>query len=270
MSKPRHLPDPDRLSVVAATILLAYALTRFVTLPTREVAIQLPGVYLAVQLNIRTLVALFVTGLTSTGSYWLVRDHPVVQSKSTIEHWLLPGLTAWVISFPLYSLPLGTQWITGFVIGGGVLLLVLLAEYISVDPEDGRYPLASATLIVVSFTLFLILTVLLRASGARLFLVLPAITLSAGLIGLRIFHLRLQRRWATWQAILLAFIIAQFSAALHYLPITSIPFGLAVLGPTYALTSLVGDLVSGIPFRQAFFEPTAFICIAWLIAYWTL
>jgi len=67
MVKSGHLPNADRLSVLAATILLAYASTRFVQLPSREVGIQLPGIYLAVNVNIRAIVALLVGGLTASG-----------------------------------------------------------------------------------------------------------------------------------------------------------------------------------------------------------
>ena len=92
--KPRYLPDADRLSVLAATILLAYALGRFVDLPSRSLAIQLPFVYFSVQVNIRTFVTLLVAGLTAIGADWLLRDHPALRVNSTLEHWLLPALTA--------------------------------------------------------------------------------------------------------------------------------------------------------------------------------
>lgn len=71
MSEPaesRHLPDPDRLSILAATILLAYALASFIDMPGRELSLQLPGVYLEVQFNTRTFVAVLVAGLTATGA----------------------------------------------------------------------------------------------------------------------------------------------------------------------------------------------------------
>jgi hypothetical protein len=95
--KHRHLPDPERLSILAATILLAYALARFIDLPGREIAVQLPGIYLSIQINIKTIVALLVAGLTATGADWLLRDHPAIGKARSFEHWLLPALTAWVI-----------------------------------------------------------------------------------------------------------------------------------------------------------------------------
>ncbi|MEJ2224669.1 MAG: DUF1731 domain-containing protein [Syntrophobacterales bacterium] len=59
MADSRNLPNADRLSVLAAAILLAYALTRFVDIPLSRLEVQLPGVYLAVEINIRTVVTRF-------------------------------------------------------------------------------------------------------------------------------------------------------------------------------------------------------------------
>ncbi|MCK5429242.1 MAG: hypothetical protein KAI94_07210, partial [Anaerolineales bacterium] len=72
MLEHRHMPDANRLSVLSSIILLAYALARFVDLPTRDVAFQLPGIYLAIEINIRTIVALLVAGLAATGADWLL------------------------------------------------------------------------------------------------------------------------------------------------------------------------------------------------------
>jgi hypothetical protein len=269
MLRPRHLPDADRLSILAATILLAYATARFVDVPARDLAAQLPGIYLAVEINTRTVVSLLVAGLTATGADWLLRDHPAMRSRSTFQHWLLPALTAWVIGVPLDQLPFGPQWLASFVIGGALLMLVLVAEYIVVDPDDVRHALASAGLTALSFALFLMLAITLRSSGGRLFLILPALTIAAGLVSLRTLNLRLQGRWMFLHALALALIVAQFAASLHYWSIPPIAYGLALLGPAYALTSLVGGLSEGEPLRQAIIEPALVLFFVWGTAIWT-
>jgi hypothetical protein len=266
--KPRNLPDADRLSVLAATILLAYATTRFVDLPEWDLAAQLPGIYLSMEISVRTLVGLLVAGLTATGADWLLRDHPRLRSKNTFQHWLLPALTAWVIGVPLYRLPPGPQWLASFAIGGTLLMLVLVAEYIVVDPDDIRHSLATAGLTAVSFALFLMLAITLRSSGVRLFQILPALTLSAGLVCLRTLHLRLHSQWMFLQTIALALIVAQLTASLHYWPVAPITYGLALLGPAYALTSLIGSLSEGEPLRQAIIEPVLVLTVVWGAALW--
>lgn len=249
-------------------ILLAYAASRFVNISPRELGLQLPGFYLGFQVNIRTLVALLVAGITATGADLMLRDHPGLGSKRTWEHWLLPALTAWTLGIPLNQLPVGLQWLVSFVIGGALLMLVLVAEYIAVDPQDERYPLASAGLTAVSYALFLILAIALRSSGLRLFLILPALTIAAGLVSLRTLHLRLSGQWLFLPGLAITLIVAYITAALHYWPLSPITFGLAILAPAYSLTSLVGALYEGEPFRKAIVEPAIVLFAVWGAALW--
>jgi len=267
VDRPRYLPQPDRLSTLAATILLAYAVSRFIQLDPRTLAVQLPGVYLAVQINVYTLVSLLVIGITAAGADWLLRDHPAIGQHSTIEHWLLPALTAWVIGQPLFSLPIGPLWWAGFVLGGGLIMLVLVAEYIAVDPDDVRQPAAAAGLTAVSFALYLALLVELRVEELRLFQLLPLLALGAWLVSLRTFHLRLHL-WAVMESALIAFVVAQVGAALYYWRISPASFGLLLLGPAYGLTSLVGSLADGESWRQALVEPALVLLVVWAAAFW--
>jgi hypothetical protein len=268
VDKTRHLPDGDRLSILAGTILLAYALARFVNLPIRVIEINLPGFFLELQLNARTATALIVAGLVATGADWLLRGHPKVQSHSTAEHWLLPALTAWVISIPLYQLPLGLLWWTGFAVAGVLLTLVLIAEYITIDDEDIRYPLAAAGLTALSYALFLILAISLRASGTRLVLSIPALTATIALVTLRALHLRTHGRWALKEGLLVSLVCAQIAAGLHYLPLSPISYGMLILAPPYALTSFLANLSEGEGLRRAMIEPAVILFFVMIAGLW--
>ena len=259
----RHLPKTDKVSLLAATILLSYTITRFVDIPSRDLAIQLPGVYLSYEINIRTIVALLITALTATGADWLLHDHPSLQGKSTFQHWILPALTAWVIGAPLYQLPFGPQWWISLGLGGGLLMVVLIAEYIVVDPQDYRHTTASIGLTAVSFALFFVLTVSIRNSLVRLFLMLPVLTFSIGLVSLRTLYLRIHGNWAVIQASIIMLIIGQIAAALHYFPMQPITFGLVLLGPAYGLTSLMSNWTESKPWREVASEPIIVLIIVW-------
>lgn len=264
MSEPqgsRYFPDTDRLSILAATILLAYALSRFIEIPGQEISLQLPGVYFELQFNTRTIAAILVAALTGTGADWLLRGHPKLGKQRTIQHWILPALTAMVIGFPLSQMPVGPLWWGGFFIAGAVIMLVLVAEYIVVDPADLRNPIATVILTALSFALFLALAVAVRSAGFRLFLALPVLTLAAGLVSIRTMNLRLHGKWAYLQAGLIMLIIAQLTAALHYWPLSPISYGLLLLAPAYSLTSLLSSLVDKVPLRQALVEPIIILTI---------
>lgn len=268
MYRTHYLPDADRLSVLGATVLLAYALTNFVTLPAREFSIQLPGLFISFEINIRTFVAVLAGGLTASGADWLLRDHPALGDRTTYEHWLLPALTAWVIGLPLYNLPPGWSWWVLFITGGGALMGVLVAEYIVVDPEDIRYALASAVLTAVSFALFLILAIVLRSESLRLVFIVPALSLASLLVAARTLHLRLNGRWLLLESLAIALVVGQIAAALHYWPLSPVAYGLAVLGPAYALTSLMTNLAQNLPARQSLIEPGIVLSLAWAVAFW--
>lgn len=267
--KPRHLPDLDRLSVIAATILLSYALARFINLPGKEFPVQLPGLFFTIKINFQTVVTLIVAGLTMAGADWLLRDHPeMYKERVTIEHWLAPGLTAMVIGLPLLQVSPGLVWWIGFASGGALLMAVLVSEYISVDPEDARHPTASAALTAVSFALFLILAITLRFAETRLLFIMPALWVAAWLVCLRTLHLRLQGRWALIESGVVAFVIGQLAAALYYLPLSPIAYSLLLLGPAYGLTSLIAALADGQPWKKAILEPLLVIILVWGAAFW--
>lgn len=267
MERSRNLPDADRLSVLAATILLAYALAHFLSLPVQEYSVQLPGFFLSFRLNLSTIIAILAGGLTATGARWLIYDHPR-QQGGTYQHWILPALTALVFAIPLFELPLGLGWWALFVGSGMVLTLVMIAEYVVVDPEDVRYSLAAAVLNAVSFALFLILAIVLRDSRMRLYLELPAIGLAVFWLSARSLNLRTHGRWLWWEAISVSLITMQIAAAFHYWPAAPISYGLAILGPAYAITSLYSRLAEGEPLRQAVLEPIIVMIIAWGAAIW--
>ncbi|UCF28557.1 MAG: hypothetical protein JSW42_02405 [Chloroflexota bacterium] len=256
------------MSILSAAILLAYAASRFVEIPARELGLQLPGFYLAVELNIHTVVALLVAGLTATGADLLLRDHPALGEKWTIEHWLLPALTAWTLGIPLNQMPVGLQWLISFAIAGIVIMLVLVSEYIAVDPEDERYPIASAALTAVAYALFLILAIVLQSAGFRLFLILPALLLAAGLVSLRTLHLRLKGRWLYLRTLVIVVILTGMISAFHYWPLSPITYGLLILGPAYSLTSLIGALSEGQPLKRAIIEPAVVLLVVWGAAVW--
>jgi Protein of unknown function (DUF5656) len=259
----QNLPDIDRLSVLAAMIVLAYTLVRFIDLPSREISVQLPGLYISIQINVNMITTLLVACLTAVGADRMMREHPTAQGKTSIQHAILPALTAFVIGIPISQMPLGWGWWIGLFAGAIILVLVLIAEYIAVNPEDIRLPLASAALSAVSFAIYLVLASALRSAGVRLLYNVPALILAAWLVSLRVTNLRLHGEWTIYESAIIAFVVGQFAAAFNYWPLAPITFGLVLLGPSYALISMFCNLIEEKPSRQVIFEPIVALLIAW-------
>ena len=261
MPEKRYQPDPTRLSMLTASILLAFALTRLVSAPPYDLTIPLIGMSVTLSLNLNTLIVLLAAGLTAAGMGWLLQTHPSLEKGETREHWLLPTLTVLVSGVALYTLPPTNIWWLGFGLEAAILLVVFYAEFVAVDPDDSRYPFATAILTVLAFVIFLILAVALKASNVRLFLLAPALFLGGGLVGLRTLHLRLNERWEPIWAAGIALVTLQLGAAFYYMPLTPVRFGLGLLGPVYALTSLAVSLADGHPLRQAILEPAVMLIL---------
>jgi len=261
--KQQNLPNIDRLSILAAMIVLAYTLERFIDLPAWEYSRQLPGLYIEFSINVNVITSLLVAGMTAAGANWLMHDHPASQGRMALQHAILPALTALVIGIPLSGIPVGLGWWLGLIGGAFILVLVLIAEYIAVDPGDLRLPLATAALSAVSYALFLVLSGFLRATGVRLLFNLPALILAAWLVSLRVANLRLHGIWTIYESAIIAFVVGQVAAAFNYWPLTPVAFGLVLLGPSYALVSLFCNLIEEKPFRQVLFEPLLSLLVAW-------
>lgn len=256
------------MSILSAAIFLAYAIARFVEIPERELAAQLPGFYLEVQFNIQTAVAVLVAGLAASGAYWYLETHPAFSPGAMLQHLILPALTASVVAVSLNQIPAGVRWWTAYVVGSCLVILVVVAEYIILDRSDPRHPLATAALTAISFALFLILAISLRGAGVRLFWLLPSLAGAAALVSLRTFHLRMGGRWQIPQAVVVALVVGQLAAALHYWPVSAITFGLTLVGTGYGLTGLINNLDGGDGLPRAALEPALFLLLTLFMSRW--
>ncbi|GAB1471634.1 hypothetical protein MASR2M66_25120 [Chloroflexota bacterium] len=262
-----HLPFTDRMGMLIASVLLTFALSRFIQSPGLTLSLSLPGFYYAFPLTLGSLMSLFAAALTAAGMDWLTRDHPAAGNKrSNLEHLLLPTLTAFVMGTPLALLANSSAWTWGFVFGAVLLAAVCIAEYISMDPSAPAYGIARAGLTAVAYALFLTLVTSLRFSGARMILIVPYIFIVAGLISLRILHLDGEDHWDFPWAIGIGLICAQIGAGLHYWALSPVQFGLAVTGPLYALTMLSVNLAENMTLRRAAAGPILAVGAAWIAA----
>ena len=261
-----HLPDENRLSIVIAVVLLAYAVSPYVKAPVQGFVVRVTGLVFPFQIEFSTVIGLLAATLAATGMYWIISSHPYVGGHHPLAHGILPALTAWAIGVPLNTGIIKAQWWGVFALGGALLVLVCLAEYIVVDFADSRHGPATVGLTAVSFALFLVLVIALRAAELRLYLLLPAILITIFLMSLRTLYLRLEGRWSVEWAAVIAGVVAQIALALHYMPIAPLNFGLFLLGVAYALTSLAGAVLEGQPWRTLWIEPTIILAFSWLLA----
>ena len=262
------LPNLERLSVVVATILLAFAITQFINIPSGNSSISLGGFIIPYNFNLSTLITISIAGMTASGVDWILRDHPNLASRSTIPHLLIPAITAWVQSVILNNMAdTPVKWIA-FTVGGVFLLLVILAEYIVIFPDDYRKPFSTAILTAFIYAMLLALLVDLDSTDQRLIISLPAVGLATGILSMRVFQLQSDQEWPWLPSIVCLLVAAQLSAALHYLPITPLSLGLIILGIIYFTINFILSLNRGVSSRRAVIENIIPFLLISLVAIW--
>ncbi len=267
MDERGYLPDANRLSVLAALVLLAYALTPFVRAQIPELELPLFGVVFRVAVGFNTLVSLLSAAITAAGMLWLLEDHPALQRQQKIQHLFIPALTAWAIGTPLGILTVSLQWWVVFLFGGLLLVAVIVAEYVVVDIESSYHSIAMVGLTAVSFALLLILAIAIRAAGFRLYLVLLTLTPAVFLVVMRTLYLRSGGRWLFGWGLTVSLVVVQFSLALHYWRIAPASYGLFLLGLTYGLTALAAAFYENRRGPSMWVEPAVMTGLIWLVAF---
>ncbi len=241
--------DPllEKLSVISAIILLTYAVTSFVNLPSAEIKWNVFGAVYNFTFDLKTYITILVPAFAGVGAYWLVKTHPAYsEDRYPLQHSILPALTAWVIGLPLTQMSNdSTRWIV-FLLGGAMLIVTLTAEYVVVDIKSEQHVLASGLLKALSLAMFFFVLFSVRVNILRLYMLLPAVGLTAFFILLRVFYLQTGGKWLVNWAAVITILIAQMALGLHYLPVRPVSYGLILLGPYYALI----DFATAYPFKR--------------------
>jgi hypothetical protein len=239
------LPDINRLSIVAAAIMLAFALTLLVSFPEQLLAFNVLGILLEFSLNFSTLTILLTALLAAAGMEWLIQSHPVrpryAKRWFSIRHWILPVLTTLVIGVALNNFKGGVFWWAIFGLGSLLLMAVFIAEYNVVNVGNVRHPMATIGLTGLSFALYLLMAIAIYSANLRLYLRIPLLAIGAMMVISRSLYLRLGEWYPIW-AIVNSLIVSEVAVGFHYLPIAPIQIGLILVGIAYGLTGVVSGI----------------------------
>ncbi len=269
MPRQRFLPDINRFSVVAAVIMLAFALTRWVSFPAQAFSFSVFGIFLAFVLDFNTIIIVLTAALAAAGMDWLLQSDPNLKEQQrpfySVRHWIVPVLTTLVIGVALNSFPAEGVWWVVFLLGSVLLMAVMIAEYHVVDVQTDQHPLATVGLTGLSFALYLLLAVAVFASDLRLYVRLPLIALSGMMVVLRSLYLRVGVWHYDW-AFVVAVMIAELAVGLNYLPISPVQYGLILVGFAYALTSLVSGIKEARHGWSLWLEPVLMLFVLLVIS----
>ncbi len=249
MQPTRFLPNRDRLSVLTAVIVLAFALARFLDLPARTLATSLFGSPLGLELNGPLLMMVLVAALISAGADTLIRSHPTLAGqlgRRTFVHWILPGATALVLGTALNRLPDGPQWWLGLGLTAVALITVLVAEYIAVDRNDPAWDLAALGLTALAYAVALLLFALLRSLSARALVSATVAGLVGAVLAWRLLALRGAPTAASaLNAAVVGLVVAETIWAISYWRVSPGSAGLLAMIPFYLTVGVAQQHLAG-------------------------
>ncbi|MCC7360850.1 MAG: hypothetical protein IT317_15315 [Anaerolineales bacterium] len=249
MSATRFLPSRDRLSVLTAMIVLAYALARFLDLPARTLTTTLFGSPLGLDLDGPLLMLVLVAALISAGADTLIRSHPTLAGqigRRTFIHWILPGATAIVLGAALNQLPDGPLWWLGLVVVAVALIAVLVAEYTAVDRNDAGWDLAALGLTALAYAVALVLFALLRSLSVRALVSATVSGMVAAALAWRLLALKVApSAAAALHAAVVGLVVAEAIWAINYWRVSPGSAGLLAMIPFYLAIGLAQQHLVG-------------------------
>lgn len=263
------LPEINRLSIVSAAIMLAFALTQLISFPAQTFSFSIFGILVELILDFSTIITILTTLMAAAGMHWLIISHPGWEPKDNlwqvVQHWIVPVLTALVIGVALNSFSGSPLWWVVYILGSVLLVAVFIAEYNVVSEQGIQHPFATVGLTGLSFALYLLLAIAIFSADLRLYIRLPLLLSAAMMVILRSLYLRL-KNWETLWAAIASLMLSELAIGLHYLPLSPIQNGILLVGTAYILTSIVMGIKENREGLRFWLEPIAMFVLFFLVS----
>lgn len=235
----------ERASIVATLVVLGLILAVFLQFPTQTYDLSVLGSPLTITISQTALMAALLVGITCAGTDSIVRSHPVarrLEARHSFVTWTLPGLTALLAAALLPQAPTQLYRVIGFIVTGLILILVISAEYYTVDPANSRYLAARLSLNAWAYLLALVIFVLIYSAKARSLISATGVTLVSTLLALEFLRGagRGFSRTALYAAIA-GLCTGEIVWAMNYWRISGITGGLILLLGFYVFTGLANQ-----------------------------
>ena len=248
----------ERASVLATLVVLGLILAAFLQVPAWSTDLTVLGSLLTINITQTAMMAALLVGITCAGTDAIVRSHPVAQrieARYSFVTWTIPALTVLLATVLLPQAPTRLYQIVGFVLTGLLLILVISAEYYTVDPTSSRYLGARLSLNALAYLLALVVFVLIYSAKARSLISATGVTAVSTLLALEFLRSagRGFGRTALYAAIA-GLCTGELIWAMNYWRISGVTGGLILLLGFYVATGLANQQLQGRLTRRVLIE----------------
>jgi hypothetical protein len=248
----------ERASVVATLVVLGLILAAFLQFPTWTYDLAVLGSPLTINISQTALMATLLVGITCAGTDAIVRSHPTAQrieARYSFVTWTIPALTVLLAAVLLPQAPTQLYRLAGYVVVGLILVLVISAEYYTVDPTDSRYLAARLSLNAWAYLLALVTFILIYSAKARSLVSATGVTVVSTLLALE--FLRSAGRGfgrTALYALIAGLSTGEIIWAMNYWRIRGMTGGLILLLGFYVATGIANQQLQGRLTRRVLVE----------------
>lgn len=245
--KSENEKQTSRLNVVMAFIGLCLGFTNF--LPNQSVNYVLETILGRNPFNITVnrLILILMAAVSTTGALWFLKKKRGDTKKAPsfpelLPHLLIPVFSSVTLAYALSQLVRTPWWWLVYLVGLLLLAVVFVAEERELNNYDNLTPVPMISLSALSVGLYLLGLIVLRTIGPRLYVLVPFVGLASAFVATRFVTLRTRQKPA-WEAMIIVVLISsQVAAALYYLFINALQFGLIMTGLLYCLVTITSGL----------------------------
>jgi hypothetical protein len=248
----------ERASVVATLVVLGLILDVFLQLPIWMRDLTVLGSPLTISISQTVLMSALLVGIVCTGTDVIVRSHPTarqIEARHSFVTWTLPALTVLLVVVLLPQAPTLLYRIAGMLLTGLILILVISAEYYTVDTTGRLYLAARLSLNAWAYLLALLAFILIYSAKARSLISATQVMFISTLLALELLRSagRGFGRTALY-ALIAGLITGEIIWAMNYWRIPGVIGGLLLLLGFYVATGLANQQLQGRLTRRVLIE----------------
>ncbi len=240
----RPTPAPlERHSLLISLVLVGLTISLLLDLPTRPFSFTFLGTQATLVFSGTWLFAILLTALTAAGVESIMRSHPHVlmsETQYTAILWVLPCMVATAAALIVPAIP-GSRLdaFAGITIAGGLMMLVILGEYYTIDFYDSAYSFARLGLNLATYLTALLIFINIYGLRVRSILSAPLTFVLSALLALELLRgseADVRRTWL--YAAVTGLAMAEAIWAINYWAVSSLVGSVTLLLLFYVITGL--------------------------------